>query len=97
MRESAGIFWKRSLVFNRRFADEHDGNVIAYGIYTVTLAALQPLPLMNDFNGCLAERADEDLQQIRIYGHAGNGSTGMREKLGTVSNFASDEKLHGGQ
>ena len=67
---------RRSLVFNLGFADEHYGDVIAYGIHAMALAALQPLSVMDYRHGCFAERADENLQQLWINGHAGNGSTG---------------------
>ena len=67
--------WNRSLVFNLGFADEHDGDVIPYGIHAMTLAALQPFPILDDFHGRLAERAYKNLQQLRIQGHGVNGST----------------------
>src|SRR5688572_13302159 len=46
MRESGESLCSRSLVFNRGFADEHDGNVIAYGINAMALSALQPFPVL---------------------------------------------------
>lgn len=69
MRAETGRFCRRSLVFNLGFADEHDRNVVAYGIHAMTLAALQPLSVMDQFHGYLAERADEDFQQFGIHGH----------------------------
>jgi len=60
---------RRSLVFNLGFADQHYGYVIPYRVDTVALAALQPLPVVDDFHSGLAKRANEDLQQFRIHGH----------------------------
>jgi len=62
MRACTGRVRRRSLVFNLGFADEHDGDVIAYRVYTVTLTALQAIPVMNHFHGCLAEWADKYFQ-----------------------------------
>ena len=77
-----GRVCRRSLVFNLGFADEHHGDVIADGIHAVALAALQPVSVMDYFHGCLAERTDENLQQLWINGHAGNGSTGTDDARG---------------
>ena len=49
----------------------------------MALAALQPLSVMDYRHGCFAERADENLQQLWINGHAGNGSTGTQGCTGS--------------
>ena len=71
MRARAGRSWSRSLVFNLSFAGEHHRNVIADGIDPVALRALQPVAIMDDFESCLAERTDKNLQQFRIHRHWG--------------------------
>ena len=83
MRDRDGRVCRRPLVFNLGFADEHYGDVIAYGIHAMALAALQPLSVMDYRHGCFAERADENLQQLWINGHAGNGSTGTQRCTGS--------------
>ena len=70
-----------SLVFNLGFADKHNGDAITYRVYAVTLTALQAIPVMDHFHGCLTERADKNLQQLWINCHGGNGSTGTRRQL----------------
>ena len=80
MREREGRVCRRPLVFNLGFADEHYGDVIAYGIHAMALAALQPLSVMDYRHGCFAERADKNLQQIWINRHGENGSTGTRSQ-----------------
>jgi len=83
MREREGRVCRRPLVFNLGFADEHYGDVIAYGIHAMALAALQPLSVMDYRHGCFAERADKNLQQLWINGHVGNGSTGTQRCTGS--------------
>src|SRR5204862_6418856 len=69
MRDCGARLRKRSLVFNLRFADQHDGDVVAYGIDAVALTALQALPAIHDLHRCLAKRTDENLQKFRVHSH----------------------------
>src|SRR5688572_17431996 len=78
-----GKLRRRSLVFNLGFVDKHDGDVIAYGIDAVALAALQALSVMDQFYGCLAHRTNKYLKQLRINRHGGNGSTGTPTSRGS--------------
>ena len=81
MRACVGRLRRRSLVFNLGFVDEHDGDVIAYGIYAVALAALQAIPVMDHFYGCLTDRADQNFQQLRINRHAGMVAQGHTRQV----------------
>ena len=76
-----GRLRSRSLVFNLGFADKHNGDAITYRVYAVTLTALQAIPVMDHFHGCLTERADKNLQQLWINRHGGNGSTGTPRSI----------------
>jgi hypothetical protein len=76
MRACTGRLRRMSLVFNLGFADKHNGDAITYRVYAVTLTALQAIPVMDHFHGCLTERADKNLQQLWINRHGENGSTG---------------------
>ena len=69
MRACGARLRKRSLVFNLRFAEQHDGNVVAYRKYAMALAALQPLPAVHDLHRRLALGTNENLQQFRVHGH----------------------------
>ena len=69
MRAFGEIRWKRSLVFNFRFADEHHGDVVANRIHAAALAALQALSAFEGLYWRLAERADQDFQEFRVDGH----------------------------
>ena len=42
----------------------------------MTLAAFEPIAVVDHFHGCLAEWADKNLQQLWINRHGRNGSTG---------------------
>src|SRR5882724_7330012 len=70
MRAFCGSLRNRSLVFNRRFADQHDGNVIAYRIHAMACRALQSLSAVGELNGRLAQRTNKNLQQFRIHCHS---------------------------
>jgi len=78
MRDCGGSLFSRSLVFNLRFAGKHHWNVIAYRINAMALRALESIAVVNDYESCLAERANQDLEQLGVNGHAMNGSTGER-------------------
>src|SRR5205085_3936553 len=83
MRAFSGRPRSKSLVFNLGFADQHHWDIVAYRIDPVTLAAFQPLPVMNNLNGSLAKRTNEDFEEIRIYRH--KGEMLARESLSPIS------------
>jgi hypothetical protein len=61
MRACGARLRKRSLVLNLGFADQHDGDVVAYRVNTVALAALKALPVVHDFYRRFAKRTYENL------------------------------------
>ena len=69
MRAFVEIRWKRSLVFNFRFADEHHGDVVANRINAAALAAFQSLAAFGQIDRGFAEGAHENFQKLRIHGH----------------------------
>jgi hypothetical protein len=71
MRAREGRVCRRPLVFNLGFADEHYGDVIAYGIHAMALAALQPFPSWTTATAALQRG------QTRIFSNS--GLTAMRE------------------
>ena len=71
IRAFRGSWRNRSLVFNLRFADHHDGDVVTYWIHAMAFRALQPLSAVGSFKTCFAKRANKYLQQFRIHGHSG--------------------------
>ena len=75
MRAFSGSRWKRSLVFNFRFADEHHGDVVANRINAAALAALQSLAAFGQVDRGFAEWANENFQKLRIDGHNENKTT----------------------
>lgn len=70
MRALGGSRRNRSLVFNRRFADQHDGNVVAYRVNAMANGALQPLSAVLEIERRFAERTYKNFQQFRVYGHS---------------------------
>jgi hypothetical protein len=52
-----------------RFIDQHDGNVIADRINAFALNAFEAILVLEQFNGSLAQRTNEDFEQILGYGH----------------------------
>jgi hypothetical protein len=59
------------LLFDLRFFDEHHGDVISNRVNTFALRALQAGLVMNQLDGGLAQRADEDVQEVLANGHIG--------------------------
>src|SRR5580765_5007715 len=70
IRAFRGSLRNRSLVFNLRFADQHDGDIVTYWVYAMTGRALQSLSAVGDFKTRFTKRANQYLQQFRIYGHS---------------------------
>ena len=68
-------FWDDTIWLSGRlgncFIDQQDGNAIANRVGTAALAALQRLPFMLQYEGFLASRADQDVEQV-LRNH-GNG------------------------
>ena len=56
MRNSGGIDY--------RLIDEHDGDIVANGIESVALCTLQTRAASFDLERLLADRADENIQQV---------------------------------
>jgi hypothetical protein len=69
------MLWKKSLVFNFRFADQHHWDVIANRVHAAALAALQSLSAFGQIHGRFAQRANENLQEFRVYGHSAEDVT----------------------
>lgn len=57
------------LVFDARFVDEHDGDVVADRVDALALDALQPGAARLQFQRSLAQRADQDFQKLLADGH----------------------------
>jgi hypothetical protein len=60
MRAREGRRVNRSLVFNLGFVDEHNGDVVAYGIYPVALGTLESLAIMDEVQFGLTQRTNKD-------------------------------------
>src|SRR5579884_524300 len=59
----------RALVFDSRFIDQHDRDVVADGIHPMALDAFEAAAIGAKLEVGLAQRADEDIQQILADGH----------------------------
>jgi ABC-type proline/glycine betaine transport system permease subunit len=56
--------------FDSSFVDEHDGNVVFYGVYTMALLALQALGILAVVERLLAGGADQNVEE-RLGEHEG--------------------------
>jgi hypothetical protein len=66
--------------FDLGFVYQHDGDVVFYGVDSMTLGAFQALGILAVVEGFLAGWADEDVQQL----FRNHGSI-VRENCGTKS------------
>src|SRR5215475_799118 len=57
------------LLFDARFVDQHDRNVIANGINALAFDAFEAVFVLFELHRSLTKRADENLQQILTDGH----------------------------
>ena len=59
------------LLFDRRLVDKHDGDVVLDRIDALAGVALERGVVLHQFDGRLAVRTGEDLEQLRIDCHDG--------------------------
>ncbi len=57
------------LFFDTRFVDQHHGDIVANRINPFALNALEAIPVLQQLDRGLAQRANEDLQQVLADGH----------------------------
>jgi len=70
IRAFRGSLQNRSLVFNLRFADHHDGDIVTYRVYAMACRALQSLSAVGNFKTRFAKRTNKYLQQFRVHSHS---------------------------
>ena len=59
-------------LFDGRFIDQHDRNVVLDRIHTFARGALQRSSVFDERDRRLAVRTGENFEQFRVDGHAGN-------------------------
>lgn len=59
-------------VFDRRFIEQHDRDIVLDGIDPLADGALQRRALFHRCDGGLAIRTSKNLEQFRVNGHSGN-------------------------
>ena len=70
IRAFRGSLRNRSLVFNLRFADHHDGDIVTYRIDAMACRALQSLPAVGNLKTRLAKWTNKYFQQFRVHSHS---------------------------
>src|SRR5215469_7333308 len=62
--------------FDPRFVHKHHGDVVTNRIHAAALGALEPLLVRSQFNWCLVQRTNEDIEQL-----LGNSHSFLRPRL----------------